>query len=177
MVSSIHLLQEFDLDAFSSAQFQDAITQRRKAEDLSAVLYPNVTWFWDLRGCWPRIQEMSRIKKPYHSKIQRDRQHSCSQFWCAHTVGIRSSCPRSLGCYLRWKRAATSTTILLRECIFAGLSCLTNPFVRLKYAYWGSWRIEVKQTEQMHEEWRLSDMSLHWWTMMNCCLCCPCTRK
>ena len=34
--------QEFDLDAFSSAQFQDAITQRRKAEDLSAVLYPNV---------------------------------------------------------------------------------------------------------------------------------------
>ena len=44
MVSSVHLLQEFDLDAFSSAQFQDAITQRRKAEDLSAVLYPNVTW-------------------------------------------------------------------------------------------------------------------------------------
>jgi len=43
MVSSVHLLQEFDLDAFSSAQFQDAITQRRKAEDLSAVLYPNVT--------------------------------------------------------------------------------------------------------------------------------------
>ena len=37
-------LQEFDLDAFSSAQFQDAITQRRKAEDLSAVLYPNVPW-------------------------------------------------------------------------------------------------------------------------------------
>ncbi|CAE7843611.1 glpV [Symbiodinium microadriaticum] len=33
--------EEFDLDAFSSAQFQDAITQRRKAEDLSAVLYPN----------------------------------------------------------------------------------------------------------------------------------------
>ncbi|CAL1137287.1 unnamed protein product [Cladocopium goreaui] len=33
--------KEFDLDAFSSAQFQDAITQRRKAEDLSAVLYPN----------------------------------------------------------------------------------------------------------------------------------------
>ena len=33
--------QEFDLDAFSSAMFQDAITQRRKAEDLSAVLYPN----------------------------------------------------------------------------------------------------------------------------------------
>ena len=35
-------VKEFDLDAFSSAQFQDAITQRRKAEDLSAVLYPNV---------------------------------------------------------------------------------------------------------------------------------------
>ena len=35
-------MEEFDLDAFSSAQFQDAITQRRKAEDLSAVLYPNV---------------------------------------------------------------------------------------------------------------------------------------
>ena len=38
------VVQEFDLDAFSSAQFQDAITQRRKAEDLSAVLYPNAAW-------------------------------------------------------------------------------------------------------------------------------------
>jgi len=33
--------KEFDLDAYNSAQFSNAIDQRRRAEDLSAVLYPN----------------------------------------------------------------------------------------------------------------------------------------
>jgi starch phosphorylase len=33
--------KEFDLDAYSSARFTDAVEQRRRAEDLSAVLYPN----------------------------------------------------------------------------------------------------------------------------------------
>jgi len=33
--------KEFDLDAYSSANFTEAVDQRRKAEDLSAVLYPN----------------------------------------------------------------------------------------------------------------------------------------
>merc|ERR1719330_1069412 len=32
---------EFDLDAFSSANFSEAVAQRQRAEDLSAVLYPN----------------------------------------------------------------------------------------------------------------------------------------
>mmetsp|Transcript_57996 Transcript_57996/g.135615 ORF Transcript_57996/g.135615 Transcript_57996/m.135615 type:complete len:891 (+) Transcript_57996:107-2779(+) len=32
---------EFDLDAYSAAKYADAIDQRRRAEDLSAVLYPN----------------------------------------------------------------------------------------------------------------------------------------
>jgi starch phosphorylase len=33
--------KEFDLDAFSSADFPQAVEARRRAEDLSAVLYPN----------------------------------------------------------------------------------------------------------------------------------------
>eukprot|EP00403_Amphidinium_massartii_P038293 CAMPEP_0178433666 /NCGR_PEP_ID=MMETSP0689_2-20121128/33026_1 /TAXON_ID=160604 /ORGANISM="Amphidinium massartii, Strain CS-259" /LENGTH=957 /DNA_ID=CAMNT_0020055707 /DNA_START=20 /DNA_END=2893 /DNA_ORIENTATION=+ len=33
--------KEFDLDAYSAAKYADAIDQRRRAEDLSAVLYPN----------------------------------------------------------------------------------------------------------------------------------------
>jgi len=33
--------REFDLDAYSSANFTEAVEQRRRAEDLSAVLYPN----------------------------------------------------------------------------------------------------------------------------------------
>merc|ERR550532_1450570 len=33
--------KEFDLDAYSSAHFTEAVEQRRRAEDLSAVLYPN----------------------------------------------------------------------------------------------------------------------------------------
>jgi len=37
--------KEFDLDAYSSARYSDAVEQRRRAEDLSAVLYPNdSTW-------------------------------------------------------------------------------------------------------------------------------------
>ena len=34
-------LEEFDLDQFSAAHFADSVESRRKAEDLSAVLYPN----------------------------------------------------------------------------------------------------------------------------------------
>jgi len=33
--------KEFDLDAFSAANYTESVEQRRKAEDLSAVLYPN----------------------------------------------------------------------------------------------------------------------------------------
>jgi len=33
--------KEFDLDAYSAAQFTESVEERRKAEDLSAVLYPN----------------------------------------------------------------------------------------------------------------------------------------
>merc|ERR1719181_959928 len=33
--------KDFDLDAFSRADFSEAVEQRRRAEDLSAVLYPN----------------------------------------------------------------------------------------------------------------------------------------
>ncbi|CAE7685051.1 glpV [Symbiodinium pilosum] len=33
--------KEFDLDQYSAARFTDAVESRRKAEDLSAVLYPN----------------------------------------------------------------------------------------------------------------------------------------
>ncbi|CAE7021852.1 glpV [Symbiodinium sp. CCMP2456] len=37
--------KEFDLDAYNSAQFSNAIDQRRRAEDLSAVLYPDDTTY------------------------------------------------------------------------------------------------------------------------------------
>lgn len=53
--------QEFDLDHFSGGYFSGAIEARRKAEDLSAVLYPNApqpkgeggpSWFLIVCLCW-----------------------------------------------------------------------------------------------------------------------------